>query len=152
LKREEFRRKKIIKVFDEDKNVQVLNGRFGPYIAINGKNIKVPKDTDPASLTLPEIYELEKNAPEPKRWGRRNFGKSAFGTGNNQRKEPAPLKKAAAKKKPPVTKSVQQQKKLLRKNNIAMCKFERVPMYKLCGLTCSLLYRLISIRQDGFIV
>ncbi len=113
---------RLIKAFDEDKEVQVLNGRFGPYITVKGKNIKVPKDRDPKSLTLEEIYELEKNAPEPKKWGRKSFGKKTFGTEAGQsnkgaakripiKSRPEPVKKAAAKKKPAATKKRTAKKK-----------------------------------------
>jgi DNA topoisomerase-1 len=69
---------RIIKTFDEDKDVQVLNGRWGPYISANGKNVKIPKGTDPAKLSLEEIRELVANAPEPKKWGKK-FVKRTFG-------------------------------------------------------------------------
>jgi DNA topoisomerase-1 len=41
-------REKIIKTFDEDPDVQVLNGRYGPYLVIKKQNYKIPKGTDPA--------------------------------------------------------------------------------------------------------
>jgi DNA topoisomerase-1 len=81
---------RIIKIFDEDKDVQVLNGRFGPYIQVKDKNVRIPKDRDPKSLTLDEIYELAANAPPPKKWGRKSFGNK------NQPAFKAPLKKKAA--------------------------------------------------------
>jgi DNA topoisomerase I len=88
---------RIIKTFDEDKDVQVLNGRYGPYIVVKDKNVKIPKDRDPKSLTLEEIYVLAENAPPPKRWGRKSFGNK------NQPAFKAPAKKkAAAAKKAPV--------------------------------------------------
>ena len=50
---------KTIKTFDEEPDIQVLNGRYGPYIAAAGKNYKLPKTvTDPAALTLPEVKEI----------------------------------------------------------------------------------------------
>src|SRR5204862_3771825 len=58
---------RIIQTFEEDKDVKVLNGRYGPYIQVKDKNVKIPKDKDPKALTLAEIYELAENAPEPKR-------------------------------------------------------------------------------------
>lgn len=110
---------RIIKTFEEDKDVQVLNGRWGPYIVAKGKNIRIPKDRDPKSFTLEEIYELEKNAPEPKKWGR--FAKKTAPAGNGQakpkakeipiKKKAAPVKKAAAKKKPAATKKPAAKKK-----------------------------------------
>ncbi|MDU1891642.1 MAG: type I DNA topoisomerase [Dysgonomonas sp.] len=41
---------KQIKVFDEDADLQILNGRYGPYIAYKKANFKIPKGTDPQSL------------------------------------------------------------------------------------------------------
>ena len=50
---------KTIKIFDEEPDTQVLNGRYGPYIASGGKNYKLPKTvTDPAALTLAEVKEI----------------------------------------------------------------------------------------------
>ncbi len=57
---------KFIKAFDENPDVQVLNGRWGPYIKFGKKNVKIPKDTDPKSLTYEDCVELEKKAPEKK--------------------------------------------------------------------------------------
>ncbi len=48
----------IIKEFDEDKTLKVLNGRYGPYIKKGRKNYKIPKGTDPASLTLDQCNEI----------------------------------------------------------------------------------------------
>lgn len=62
---------KTIKVFAENPDIQVLNGRFGPYIKAGKKNVKIPKDREPASLTLEECVTLAENAPEKRgRWGR----------------------------------------------------------------------------------
>lgn len=55
---------RIIKVFDENPDVQILNGRFGPYIKAGKKNIKIPKDKNPAELTLEECLALAESAPE----------------------------------------------------------------------------------------
>ncbi len=49
---------KIIKSFDEETELQVLNGRFGPYIAYKGSNYKLPKSVTPAKLTLEECMEI----------------------------------------------------------------------------------------------
>jgi len=57
---------KTIKLFDENPEIQVLNGRFGPYIKAGKKNVKIPKDKTPADLTLEECVELAANAPEKK--------------------------------------------------------------------------------------
>ncbi|WMJ73534.1 type I DNA topoisomerase [Cytophagaceae bacterium ABcell3] len=57
---------KEIKVFPENPDIKVLNGRFGPYISAGKKNVKIPKDKDPKSLTLEECIELAEKAPEKK--------------------------------------------------------------------------------------
>jgi DNA topoisomerase I len=78
--------------------VQVLNGRYGPYITDGTKNARIPKDRDPRSLTLEECRALLAAAPERK--GRRGAtGKAAPKKKAAPRKKAAPKKKAAAKKK-----------------------------------------------------
>ncbi len=59
-------RNRTIKLFAENPDVQVLNGRFGPYIKAGKKNVKIPKDKVPAELTLEECLTLAENAPERK--------------------------------------------------------------------------------------
>jgi DNA topoisomerase-1 len=54
-------REKIIKTFPEDPDVQVLNGRWGPYLVIKKQNYKIPKGTDAASLTLEDCYAIAKD-------------------------------------------------------------------------------------------
>jgi len=68
--KQEIEKNKYIKTFDEDKDVQVLNGRYGPYIKIGRKNFKIPKDKKPEELTLEECREIAKAAPA-KRGGRK---------------------------------------------------------------------------------
>lgn len=60
---------RFITVFDENPDIQVLNGRYGPYIKAGKKNVKIPKGTDPKSLTLAQCLELAEKTPEKK--GRR---------------------------------------------------------------------------------
>ncbi len=57
---------KFIKVFDEDPTYQILNGRWGPYLKAGKKNVKLPKDREPASFTFEECVELAKNSDETK--------------------------------------------------------------------------------------
>lgn len=58
---------KIINTFETPEGqIQVLNGRYGPYIAQNKKNYKIPKSKDAKSLTLEECKELIEKAPEKK--------------------------------------------------------------------------------------
>ncbi len=47
-----------------DDGIQVLNGRYGPYITNRAKNAKIPKDRDPKTLTLDECRALLAAAPE----------------------------------------------------------------------------------------
>lgn len=54
---------KLIKHFEEE-GIQVLNGRYGPYITDGSKNAKIPKETDPKSLTLEQCVEMLAAAPE----------------------------------------------------------------------------------------
>ncbi|MGI9223270.1 MAG: DNA topoisomerase I [Woeseiaceae bacterium] len=81
---------RIIQDF-EDEGIQVLNGRYGPYITDKKKNARVPKDREPKSLTLEECKELLAAAPERGRRGKKKAKKKAA--------KKAPAKKAAAKKK-----------------------------------------------------
>jgi DNA topoisomerase-1 len=57
---------KIIKIFTEDENVQLLNGRWGAYLKIGKNNYKLPKNTDPEKLTYEECIEISKNQEKPK--------------------------------------------------------------------------------------
>lgn len=59
---------KFIQSFDNG-NIQVLKGLYGPYIKAGKKNVKIPKDKDPATLTEDECKDLIANAPEPKKGG-----------------------------------------------------------------------------------
>ncbi|MES1189940.1 MAG: DNA topoisomerase I [Steroidobacter sp.] len=59
--------------------IQVLNGRYGPYITDRVKNAKIPKDRDPKSLTLDECRELIAAAPAR---GKGRFGRAAAKTAN----------------------------------------------------------------------
>ena len=87
--KEEIARNRIIKEF-EGSDIQVLNGRFGPYISDGRLNGKIPKDREPASLTLEEVVQLLEETGKPAR-GR--FGKKTAA-------KKVPAKKAAAKKAP----------------------------------------------------
>jgi DNA topoisomerase-1 len=68
---------KFIKSFDENPEVQVLNGRYGPYIKIGKKNVKIPKDQEPKDLTLKECLDLAEKAPEKKARGGKRKPKTA---------------------------------------------------------------------------
>ena len=58
-----------LKTFEEEAKMEVMNGRYGPYVAYDGKNYRMPKALyDKASeLTYEQCLDIVKNAPEPKR-------------------------------------------------------------------------------------
>lgn len=56
--------KKLIKTFEEDENMQLLNGRWGPYLKIGKKNFKLPKDAEPEKLTYEECVHISENQPK----------------------------------------------------------------------------------------
>ncbi|TLX70956.1 type I DNA topoisomerase [Labilibacter sediminis] len=72
-------REKFIKSYDEDPEVQILNGRWGPYISYQKKNYKIPKDTDPKELSFEDCQKLIKE-------------------GGKKTTKKAPAKKTTAKK------------------------------------------------------
>ena len=54
---------RIIQTFPQDEKLQILNGRFGAYIAFDGGNYKIPKDKVAAELSYDECMDIVKNAP-----------------------------------------------------------------------------------------
>ncbi|WP_026464733.1 type I DNA topoisomerase [Adhaeribacter aquaticus] len=86
---------KLIKSFEENPEVQILNGRFGPYICVGKKNVKIPKGKEPSELTLEECLTLAEQTPDkPARGG---FKKKA--ASKETEKEATPAKKKPAAKK-----------------------------------------------------
>jgi DNA topoisomerase-1 len=54
---------KVIKTFEEEPGLQILNGRYGPYIAYEKKNYKIPENVEPKDLNLEacfKVIELQK--------------------------------------------------------------------------------------------
>jgi DNA topoisomerase-1 len=100
---------RIIREFPES-GIQVLNGRYGPYITDGKKNGKIPKDRDPKSLTLEECQALIAAAPERKgRWGRKTApakttAAKTAAAGDAATEAGSKPKKAAVKKKAPKAK------------------------------------------------
>src|SRR6201995_4194125 len=74
-----------------DDGIQVLNGRYGPYITDKARNAKIPKDKEPKSLTLEECKALLAAAPERGKWGRKGgkFGKAGAKSKGGAAKAPA---------------------------------------------------------------
>jgi DNA topoisomerase-1 len=63
----------LIKSFDEDKDLQVLNGRFGPYISLGKKNFKIPKDLKPEELSFEKCMEIIEATPDKPAGAKRKF-------------------------------------------------------------------------------
>jgi len=98
---------RIIKSFP-DKGIQVLRGRYGPYVTNGEKNAKIPKDTEPESLTLEQCEAMIEAAPvrkkktgKKKKTAKKAAGKAAKKTAKKAKKKTtkkkAPGKKAAGK-------------------------------------------------------
>ena len=64
----ETEQKRHIKAFDEDAKLEILNGRYGPYIVYDGKNYRIPKNkqANVEELTYDECMTIVKESPEPK--------------------------------------------------------------------------------------
>ena len=81
-------KKALLKTFDEDENLRIIEGRYGPYIKLEKANYKIlPKGTDPMSLSYEDCLEMIAKQPKKAK------GKAAT------KKAPAAKKKAPAKKK-----------------------------------------------------
>lgn len=98
---------KLIKTFPENPDIQVLNGRYGPYIVAGKKNVKIPKDKEPSELTLEECIALADATPEKK--GRGGFKKKADAD------KPAAEKKKTTKAKASTTKKAATKKPAAKK-------------------------------------
>ena len=108
---------RLIKDFPEREDVQVLNGRFGPYIVVGKKNVKIPKGEEPQDLTLERCLELAELTPDKPAKG----GRFAKKTPEKTVDEPAaPKKKPAAKK--PATKKAATKKAAPAKKAVAKAK------------------------------
>ena len=57
----------LIKVFDENPDIKILNGRWGPYIAFKKNNFKIPKGTDASKLSFEDCMKLIDKEPAPKK-------------------------------------------------------------------------------------
>lgn len=93
----EMERNRKIKEFDN--GIQVLNGRFGPYIAYNKVNYKIPKGQDATLLTLENCLEIiEKSGDTKKKTTKKVAGKAATET-KEKKKEKKTSEPEKAKRK-----------------------------------------------------
>ena len=72
LNKRDSESKKVLKTFPGNSEIEVMNGRYGAYIAYQGSNYKIPKSTDPTTLTEDECMDIikrqiEKTGSAPKR-------------------------------------------------------------------------------------
>ncbi|MCW8922677.1 MAG: DNA topoisomerase I [Gammaproteobacteria bacterium] len=99
--KKEFDANKYIKSFDGT-DIEVLNGRYGPYITNGEKNAKIPKDREPKDLTQEECEKLLAEAPErkgrKKKATKKKVAKKKTAKKKTAKKKTA-KKKTAAKKK-----------------------------------------------------
>ena len=101
----EQEKNRIIRQFDNEKELFVLNGRFGPYVSFKKENYKIPKGKEPKDLTYEDCMELIKQSDlegRPRR-SRGRFGKKEK-TATPAPAKAAPKAKKAAKAKAPATK------------------------------------------------
>lgn len=87
---------RTIKLFDENPDVQVLNGRYGPYIKIGRNNYKIPKDVEPSALKLDECLKIAEESPKKPKKGKAAAKKTAAKT-PAKKKAKTTAKKSAAK-------------------------------------------------------
>ena len=95
---------KLIKSFTEDDSIQILNGRFGPYINKEGNNYRIPKTTDPKTLSLEDCQKLiaeQGEKPKKKTGAKKEVATKKAGTAKKvaAKKTATGTKKTTAKKK-----------------------------------------------------
>jgi DNA topoisomerase-1 len=95
---------RIIQDFGVD-NIQVLNGRYGPYITDGKRNARIPKDSDPKAVTLDTCRELLANAPlRGQRFGRKKTATTAKDAAKDKSTKDAAAAGAEASAKPKAAK------------------------------------------------
>lgn len=68
-------RKKVIKTFENDPKLRILNGRWGPYISYDKENFRIPKNMSPEDLSYDECLDIMKKAKEKKASGNKKTKK-----------------------------------------------------------------------------
>lgn len=80
-------KEKTIKLFEEDSDLQVLNGRYGPYIKYQNSNYKIPKTTDPKKLTLEECKRIIEDSAKDKKSKSKKTKKSESAESSTTKKD-----------------------------------------------------------------
>ena len=94
-------RERVIKVFKERPDVQLLNGRWGAYLVVGDLNYRIPKNSDPKMLTLDDCLEIaadDKNASAKSRFKSKKKSQVAEKLTTKAAAKKQPVKKAPAKK------------------------------------------------------
>ena len=97
LNKRDSEAKKVITTFDEEPELQVLNGRYGPYICYKKQNFKIPKSQDAAALTLEEVRAIVADEANATRSSTRRAARAKKTTAT-AKKATTPKKTARAKK------------------------------------------------------
>ncbi|MEK7432559.1 MAG: type I DNA topoisomerase [Cyanobacteriota bacterium] len=121
---------KTIKTFPDNAEVKVLNGRFGPYIKFEDKNVKIPKGKDPKELTYDECFELASHVeakPSKKKFAKKTepivkakagAKKETSKVSKTTKKTTTVKKKATAKTKVEEVKPAKETKKVTKKAEV----------------------------------
>ncbi len=96
---------KYIKEFPERPEIKIVNGMYGPYLAVGKRNVRIPKETDAASLTLEDCLALAGDEPAPTKGAAKKApAKAAKADAKPAAKAKAPAKKATTTAKKTVAK------------------------------------------------
>ncbi|UHG92424.1 type I DNA topoisomerase [Spirosoma oryzicola] len=92
---------KYIKEFPENPAIKVVNGQYGPYLAVGKRNVKIPKDVDPATLTLEDCLALAGDDPAAAKAPAKKAAGTKAKTTETTAKKPAAKKTTTTAKKTP---------------------------------------------------
>jgi DNA topoisomerase-1 len=79
--------KKVLKTFNEEPDLKVMNGRYGPYIVYKQQNVKIPKGKDAESLTLEDCREIVADEANISKGGSRRRTTKTRSTANKAAKK-----------------------------------------------------------------
>jgi DNA topoisomerase-1 len=95
---------KYIKEFPENPAVKVVNGQYGPYLAVGKRNVKIPKDVDPATLTLEQCLEMAGGDTAPAKTPAKKAAAKAAPKATTAKAKTATTKTTTAARKPAAAK------------------------------------------------